>query len=79
MTSVMGLPAIRRARSAMEQAPAVCELDGPTISGPSTSNVLIKAMVKSSLMFQLYRIDIFLFGLYHENKINQIHRFYDYH
>ena len=36
---------IFRARSAIAAAPAVWELDGPIIFGPSTSNILIKDML----------------------------------
>ena len=45
----MGPGAILRARSAIEQAPAVWELEGPIIFGPSTSKTLIKAMRGSFL------------------------------
>ncbi len=33
-----------RARSAIDTAPAVCELDGPIMLGPITSKILIKFM-----------------------------------
>ena len=35
----------------MEQAPAVWELDGPTMLGPRTSKMLINAMIISFFLY----------------------------
>lgn len=39
------------ASRAMEHAPAVWELEGPIISGPNTSNILINAICNLILFF----------------------------
>ena len=44
-TRASGRGASRRATRAMRSAPAVCELDGPTMMGPSTSNADIPMVI----------------------------------
>lgn len=48
-TFTMGGAIIFRARKEMAAAPAVWELEGPIILGPSTSKTLIKAISAPSL------------------------------